>query len=81
MERVNKYFKDRTKNFDVYYSFSTKDNECNLDHVYNWIDLFVSLYNNTIVEKNKISIQIEEAITIKLRQPFSIFKMKIILIN
>lgn len=33
MERVNKDFKDRT---DDYYPCSKKDNECNLDHVFNW---------------------------------------------
>ena len=69
MERVNKDFKDRT---DDYYPCSKKDNEGNLDHVYNRIELFVSLYNNIIVEKNKISMPIEEAITIELRAIFNI---------
>lgn len=69
MERVNKDFKDRT---DDYYPCSKKDNECNLDHVYNRIELFVSLYNNIIVEKNKISMPIEEAITFELRAIFNI---------
>ena len=43
MERVNPYFKDRTKNFDNYYP--CVKNECNLFHVHNWIQFFVSMYN------------------------------------
>ena len=46
MERVNKYFKDRAENFDDYYPCMQKENECNLFHVYNWIQFFVSMYNN-----------------------------------
>jgi putative transposase len=48
MERVNQYFKDRTELFDDYYPYVT--NECNLFHVYNWIQFFVSMYNDTIFE-------------------------------
>ena len=48
MERVNQYFKDRTESFDDYYP--CMQNECNLFHVYNWIQFFVSMYNNTIFE-------------------------------
>jgi putative transposase len=44
MERVNQYFKDRTECFDDYYP-CTKNNDCDLDHVYNWIKLFIYLYN------------------------------------
>jgi putative transposase len=36
MERVNQYFKDRIESFDDYYPCKQKD-ECNLFHVYNWI--------------------------------------------
>ena len=52
IERIMQYFKDRTENFDDYYPCLKKDNRCNRDHVYNWIELFVSIYNNTIVTKN-----------------------------
>ncbi len=48
MERVNQYFKDRTESFDDYYP-CVKD-ECNLFHVYNWIQFFVSMYNDTTFE-------------------------------
>ena len=46
------YFKDRTESFDDYFP-CRKDDDCNIDHVYNWIELFVSMHNNnTIVTKN-----------------------------
>ena len=57
------YFKDRTENFDDYYPCLKKDNGCNRDHVYNWIELFVSMYNSTIVEKNKFFVLKEVAIS------------------
>ena len=43
MEKVNQYIKDRTKSFDGYYPCMNKD-ECNLFHVHNWIQFFVSIY-------------------------------------
>ena len=53
MERVNQYFKDRTENFDDYNPcMQQKDSECNLFHVYNWIQFFVSMYNYTITNNN-----------------------------
>ena len=51
MERVNQYFKDRTESFDDYYPCMNKD-ECNLFHVHNWIQFFVSIYNDTITNNN-----------------------------
>jgi putative transposase len=53
IERVMEYFKDRTECFDDYYPCPTKNNNCDLEHVYNWIKLFIYLYNTTI--RNKIS--------------------------
>ena len=50
MERVNQYFKDRTEGFDDYYP--CMEDECNLFHVYNWIQFFVSMYNDTTSKKN-----------------------------
>ena len=55
IERVMQYFKDRTENFDDYYP-CRKDDDCNIDHVYNWIELFVLMYNDIIVQKNRISV-------------------------
>jgi putative transposase len=49
MERVNQYFKDRIESFDDYYPCMQKE-ECNLFHVYNWIQFFVSMYNDTTFE-------------------------------
>ena len=51
IERVVQYFKDRTECFDDYYPCNSKRRDCNNGHVYNWIELFVSMYNNTIVTK------------------------------
>jgi putative transposase len=50
IERVMQYFKDRIESFDDYYPCNSK-RECD-SHVYNWMELFVSMYNNTIVAKN-----------------------------
>ena len=55
MERVNQYFKDRTEGFDDYYP--CVKNECNLFHVYNWIQFFVSVYNDTIANNNYFELE------------------------
>ena len=59
MERVNQYFKDRTENFDDYYPCIQKD-DCNLFQVHNWIQFFVSMYNNTTSKKNCFINELEE---------------------
>ena len=56
IERVTQYFKDRAESFvDYYPCINNKKRDCNLQHVYNWIKLFVYLYNakirNTILFK------------------------------
>ena len=53
MERVNQYFKDRTESFDDYYP--CRQMECNLFHVYNWIQFFVSMYNDKTFENYLIN--------------------------
>jgi putative transposase len=53
------YFKDRSESFDDYYPCSKKE-EYKLEHVFNSIELFTSMYNNTIVNKNKISMLTKE---------------------
>ena len=55
MERVNQYFKDRTENFDDYYP--CMQDECNLFHVHNWIQFFVSMYNYTITNNNDFGLK------------------------
>ena len=48
IERIMQYFKDRTESFDDYYPCrQRKDSECNLFHVHNWIQFFISMYNDT----------------------------------
>jgi len=66
MERVNQYFKDRIESFDDYYPCMQKE-ECNLFHVYNWIQFFfVSMYNDTSSNKNDFIIQLQEEVNIIL---------------
>jgi putative transposase len=61
MERVNQYFKDRTESFDDYYPCIQI--ECNLFHVYNWIQFFVSMYNDTTSTNNNYFVnQLEEEV-------------------
>ena len=55
MERVNQYFKERTENFDDYYP--CMQDECNLFHVHNWIQFFVSMYNETIKNNNDFGLK------------------------
>jgi putative transposase len=43
IERAMEYVKDRTETFDDYYPCVKED--CNFKHVYNWIGLFVFMYN------------------------------------
>jgi putative transposase len=63
IERVVQYFKDRTECFDDYYPCNSKMRNCNNRHVYNWIELFVSMYNNTIVTKcNPLLLIIKEVL-------------------
>ena len=52
IERVVQYFKDRIESFGDYYPCNSKRRDCVNGHVYNLIELFVSMYNNTIVAKN-----------------------------
>ena len=56
MERINQYFKDRTESFDDYHPCMQKE-ECNLFHVYNWIQFFVSMYNDTIANNNYFELE------------------------
>jgi len=52
IEMVIHYFKDKVESLDVYYLFNSKIRDCINGYVYNLIELFVSMYNNTIVAKN-----------------------------
>jgi putative transposase len=58
MERVNQYFKDRIESFDDYYP--CMQNDCNLLHVHNWIQFFVSMYNDTTTRNNEFEIKLME---------------------
>jgi len=58
MERINQYLKDRIESFDDYYP-CIKEEECNLIHVHNWIQFFVSMYNDTIANKSNFELDKE----------------------
>ena len=63
MKRVNQYFKDRIESFDDYYPCMQKEeNECNILHVHNWIQFFVSMYNDTTTRNNEFEIKLMEVI-------------------
>ncbi|HEX2405903.1 MAG TPA: hypothetical protein VHJ38_01740 [Nitrososphaeraceae archaeon] len=65
-KRVNQYVKDRIESFDDYYPCMQQKGECNLFHVHNWIQFFVSMYNNTISNKNDFIIQLQEEEVVNL---------------
>ncbi|MDR4511115.1 MAG: hypothetical protein MRJ93_05350 [Nitrososphaeraceae archaeon] len=50
MERVNLYLKDCIISFDDYYLY--RQFESNLFHVHNWIQFFISMYNDMVVNNN-----------------------------
>jgi hypothetical protein len=52
------YFKDRTQSFDYYYP--CVKNEYNLFHVQNWIQFFVSMYNDTKATNREFKIELKE---------------------
>ena len=60
MERANQFLKDRIESFDDYYPCIKE--ECNLFHVYNWIQFFVSMYNDTIANNNHFELEKEVSI-------------------
>ena len=52
IERMMKYLKDGTERFDDYYPCVKQ--ECNLSHVYKWINLFVFMHNTTRTNSYKL---------------------------
>ena len=57
IHEVNQFLKDRIESFDDYYPCIKE--ECNLIHVNNWIQLFVSMYNDTIANKSNFELNKE----------------------
>ena len=68
MERANQYLKDRIESFNDYYP-CIKEN-CNLFHVRNWIQFFVSMYSDTIANNNHF--ELKKEVNIIVSQPFVI---------
>jgi len=54
VERAMEYIKDRTEGFDDYYP-CLRRSDCNLSHVYQWIILFVYMYNRSDFRSSKIN--------------------------
>ena len=55
IERVKQYFKDRIESFDDYYPCIQKEArwmQKYIINVHNWIQFFVSMYNDTITTRN-----------------------------
>ncbi|MBA3750521.1 MAG: hypothetical protein H0X03_06460, partial [Nitrosopumilus sp.] len=48
IERTMQYIKDRTESFDDY--FPCRKERCDLNHIKNWINLFVSMYNKNVLK-------------------------------
>ena len=48
IERTIQYIKDRTDCFDDYFPCRKNDN-CKLQHIVNWLNLFVDMHNKDIV--------------------------------
>jgi len=64
IERVMQYFKDRTECFDDYYSCVKKSSiKCDLKQVYNWIKLFIFLYNAKVRKELLFNIRGEMLLT------------------
>lgn len=55
IERAIQYFKDRTENFDDYYSCMKSGRRCNLLHVYNWLGLLFVFIHNAMISDIKFS--------------------------
>ena len=47
IERTMQYIKDRTEGFDDY--FPCKKNKCKLNHVKQWLNLFIDQHNKSIL--------------------------------
>jgi hypothetical protein len=56
------YFKDRISSLDNYCPCNMKRRDCGNSYVYNWVEIFVSMYNNTIVTKNNPVLAIKEVV-------------------
>src|SRR6476646_622319 len=52
IERTIPYIKDRTENFDDY--FPCKKNKCKLNHIKQWLKLFVYQHNKEIKDLNNL---------------------------
>ena len=50
IERTIQYVKDRTECFDDYY-FPCRKNKCGLEHVMRWMNLFIDMHNEMVLQR------------------------------
>ena len=49
IERTIQYVKDRTESFDDY--FPCRKNKCRLEHVMRWMNLFIDMHNEMVLQR------------------------------
>ena len=49
IERTTQYIKDRTESFDDY--FPCRKNKCRLENVMRWMNLFIDMHNEMILQR------------------------------
>ena len=76
VERVMQYFKVRTTECFVDYYPCNSKRDCDNYHVYNWVELFVSMYNNTIVAKNNPVLTKGYDNILSYQSPFSYYTVR-----
>ena len=48
VERTIQYLKDRTESFDDYFP-CRKERSCKLEHISNWVRMFIDMHNRSII--------------------------------
>lgn len=67
IERTIQYIKDRTgQNWNVWWLFPCQKDNCTLEHVRNWFNLFVEVYNNSMTIFAKWTEPVERILNIPM---------------
>jgi len=54
IEGIVQYFKDRPESLNDYYPSNNNEQNCDLQHLYNWIKIFVYAYNTIVTTKRRL---------------------------
>ncbi|MGH9980639.1 MAG: hypothetical protein ACRD6U_03685 [Nitrososphaeraceae archaeon] len=54
IEGIVQYFKDRPESLNDYYHSNNNKQNCDLQHLYNWIKIFVYAYNTIVTTKRRL---------------------------